>query len=228
MDDDKDLEEALKHLVFDLLTTSTFKVDVQGKILEAVQLQCTRSAAAFAGGGSAGLDSSPAADHGPYPVLKNWSFEALPSGLRVVNPKKNLRFRARGTLVFHPQKSKDVVGSDWYTSGICGIASEGVVTTASDTPYRLQGDPCMQKGTTYFLKDAMNSFREGSWLQGGEAAIYMTMKQISSYFNPDDGASSHKSPEPENALQEKRASKRDRNSADEAVNLKPAATTRRK
>ena len=41
VDDDKDLEDALKHLVFDLLTTSTFKVDAQEKILGAVQLQCT-------------------------------------------------------------------------------------------------------------------------------------------------------------------------------------------
>lgn len=58
--DDKDLEDALKHLVFDLLTTSTFKVDAQEKILGAVQLECTRSvsASAVAGGGSAGLGSS--------------------------------------------------------------------------------------------------------------------------------------------------------------------------
>ena len=58
--DDKDLEDALKHLVFDLLTTSTFKVDAQEKILGAVQLKCTRSvsASAVAGGGSAGLGSS--------------------------------------------------------------------------------------------------------------------------------------------------------------------------
>ena len=60
VDDDKDLEDALKHLVFDLLTTSTFKVDAQEEILGAVQLQCTRSvsASAVAGGGSAGLGSS--------------------------------------------------------------------------------------------------------------------------------------------------------------------------
>lgn len=60
MDDDKDLEDALKHLVFDLLTTSTFKVDAQKSILGAVQLKCTRSnsASAVAGGGSAGLGSS--------------------------------------------------------------------------------------------------------------------------------------------------------------------------
>ena len=60
VDDDKDLEDALKHLVFDLLTTSTFKVDAQEKILGAVQLKCTRSvsASAVAGGGSAGLGSS--------------------------------------------------------------------------------------------------------------------------------------------------------------------------
>lgn len=58
--DDKDLEDALKHLVFDLLTTSTFKVDAQEKILGAVQLKCTTSvsASAVAGGGSAGLGSS--------------------------------------------------------------------------------------------------------------------------------------------------------------------------
>jgi len=60
VDDDKDLEDALKHLVFDLLTTSTFKVDAQEKILGAVQLQCTSSVAApaVAGGGSAGIGSS--------------------------------------------------------------------------------------------------------------------------------------------------------------------------
>ena len=33
MDDDDDLEDALKHLIFDLLITSTFKVEVQKQFL---------------------------------------------------------------------------------------------------------------------------------------------------------------------------------------------------
>ena len=207
MDDDKDLEEALKHLVFDLLTTSTFKVDVQEKILGAVQLQCTESVDHFdcAGGGSAGLDSSSAPVHGLHPVLKNWIFEALPPSSRVLNPRHNLRFRAKGTLQSHPQKPKNAIGSDWCTSGICGFGfdSEGLVTTANGTPYRLQGEPCMKDCTDQGLKDAMKSFYE-CWLTGEKDDISNAMKQLSSYFNPDDAASSKKTPEPVKAQQGKR------------------------
>ena len=37
VDDDDDLEDALKHLIFDLLITSTFKVEVQKQFFEQVQ-----------------------------------------------------------------------------------------------------------------------------------------------------------------------------------------------
>jgi hypothetical protein len=39
-----DMINALQHLIFDLLTTSTFKVDAQQKILATVQEQCKRLA----------------------------------------------------------------------------------------------------------------------------------------------------------------------------------------
>ena len=37
VDVDDDLEDALKHLIFDLLITSTFKVEVQKKMFDEVQ-----------------------------------------------------------------------------------------------------------------------------------------------------------------------------------------------
>jgi hypothetical protein len=40
VDDDDDLEDALKHLIFDLLITSTFKIEVQKQMFEAVQNRC--------------------------------------------------------------------------------------------------------------------------------------------------------------------------------------------
>ena len=224
VDDDKDLEDALKHLILDLLTTSTFKVDAQEKILRAVQLQCTESvdASDCAGGGSAGLDSSSAPVHGPHPVLKNWIFEALPSSSRVMNPRSNLRFRAKGTLLSHPQKHKDTIGSDWCTSGICGFESEGLVTTVNGTPYRLEGEPCMKDCTDQVLKDAMKSFYE-CWLKGEKDEIDKAMKQLSSYFKTDDAASSKKTPEPVKAQE----GKRPRNQPNKDVNTAAVKQTKR-
>ena len=57
MDDDDDLEDALKHLIFDLLITSTFKTEGQKRMFKEVQSRART-------GSTVNADNAPSASAG--------------------------------------------------------------------------------------------------------------------------------------------------------------------
>jgi len=116
-------------------------------------------------------------DH--YPVLRNWTFVPLPSR----DSYSGYGFKASGTLSYHPHKNTDSFGSSWMSSEVCGIESEGVVTTTNGSPYRLDGDPQVLETQTEILA-IMRRFKQ-PWF-GSETSIQQTMQELSKVFWPED------------------------------------------
>jgi len=110
-------------------------------------------------------------------VLRDWSFAKL------VTNSKHLGFRAVGTLVFHPRVNESSFGSDWFSTEIRGIHSNGVIVSSNMSLYRLEGPAAPARHNAQpRLAAIMQPFCRSTWPANAQSLF----EQSSKFFRSDD------------------------------------------
>ena len=66
-------------------------------------------------------------------TLRDWSFTKL------ISNSKHLGFRAVGKLSYHPGQNASTYGTEWFSTEIRGIHSNGIVVSSNNSLYTLDG-----------------------------------------------------------------------------------------
>ena len=110
-------------------------------------------------------------------VLRDWSFAKL------VANSKHLGFRAVGTLVYHPRVNDSSFGSDWFSTEIRGIHSNGVVVSSNMSLYRLEGPAAPARHNAQVrLATIMQPFCRSTWPANAQPLF----EQVSKFFRSDE------------------------------------------
>ena len=134
-------------------------------------------------------------------ALKDWSFAKNPTS-------RHLGFRAKGTLVHHPKHKESSYGSDWFSTEIRAVHSNGIVVSSNNTLYRLDGPaaPARHKAQDRLAK-IMQPFCRSTWPSNAQSLL----EQVSVFFRSDGYVStlpqpSRASATPVSELSDKRGS----------------------
>lgn len=118
-------------------------------------------------------------------VLRDWSFAKL------VANSKHLGFRAVGTLVYHPRVNDSSFGSDWFSTEIRGIHSNGVIVSSNMSLYRLEGPAAPARHNAQpRLAAIMQPFGRSTWPSNAQSLF----EQISKFFRSDEYVSTPPQP----------------------------------
>jgi hypothetical protein len=118
-------------------------------------------------------------------VLRDWSFAKL------VSNSKHLGFRAVGTLVYHPRVNDSSFGSDWFSTEIRGIHSNGVIVSSNMSLYRLEGPAAPARHNAQpRLATIMQPFSRSTWPANAQSLF----EQVSKFFRSDEYVSTPPQP----------------------------------
>lgn len=110
-------------------------------------------------------------------VLRDWSFAKL------VANSKHMGFRAVGTLAYHPRVNDSSFGSDWFSTEIRGIHSNGVVVSSNMSLYRLEGPAAPARHNAQVrLATIMQPFCRSTWPSNAQSLF----EQVSKFFRSDE------------------------------------------
>ena len=109
-------------------------------------------------------------------TMRDWSFT------KIISKSKHLGFRAVGKLSYHPGRQASLYGTDWLSTEIRGIHSNGIVVSSNNTLYRLDGPAAPARHNAQDrLAKIMQPFCRSTWPSNAQSLF----EQVSKFFLSD-------------------------------------------
>ena len=109
-------------------------------------------------------------------TLRDWSFTKL------ISNSKHLGFRAVGKLSYHPGQNASAYGTDWFSTEIRGIHSNGIVVSSNNSLYTLDGPAAAARhNDQQRLAKIMQPFCLSIWPSNAHSLF----EQLSKFFLSD-------------------------------------------
>lgn len=109
-------------------------------------------------------------------TMRDWSFT------KTISTSKYLGFRAVGKLSYHPGRQASLYGTDWFSTEIRGIHSNGIVVSSNNSLYRLDGPAAAERhNDQQRLAKIMQPFCLSSWPSNAQSLF----EQVSNFFLTD-------------------------------------------
>ena len=109
-------------------------------------------------------------------TLRDWSFTKL------IANSKHLGFRAVGKLSYHPGQNASAYGTDWFSTEIRGIHSNGIVVSSNNSLYTLDGPAAAARHNDQRrLAEIMQPFCLSIWPSNAHSLF----EQLSKFFLSD-------------------------------------------